>query len=140
MKSLKLVMPFGDHVFHLAKPLRAVAGAEVGDGHVEGVVDAGFAAGLFVPNGEGFAHGGALFLEGKVDDGGGATDGSGLRAGGVVVGGGGAAEGHVKMGVDVDAAGEDEEVCRVDEGVVGWVDVGGYGGDLFAFDEDVGVV
>ena len=96
--------------------------------------------GFGVPDVEGFAHGGALFLEGEVDDGGGASDGGGLGAGGVVVGGGGAAEGHVEMGVDVDAAGEDEEVCGVDHGVVGGGDVWGYCGDLFVFDEDVGAL
>jgi len=114
-----------------------LGGVEVGDGHVEGEVDAGFVVGFGEPGGEGFGHGVALGLEGEVDDGGGASDGRGLCAGGVVVSGCGTAEGHVEVGVDVDATGEDEEVGGVDEGVVGGVDVGGDAGDLFVLDEDV---
>ena len=79
-------------------------------------------------------------LEGEVDDGGGAADGCGAGAGEVIVGGRGAAEGHVEVGVDVDAAGHQEEAGGVYEGVAGGVNVRSYGGDLFAFDEDVGLL
>ena len=128
----------GCHVLHLGEGF--VVLAEVGDGHVERVVDAGFAGGFGVPGGFGLGQGVAAGLQGEVDDGGGAAHGGGAGAGEVVVGGGGAAEGHVEMGVDVDAAGEHEEVGGVDQGVACGMDAGGYLGDLFAFDEDVGAL
>ena len=64
-----------------------------------------------------------------------------LGAGGVVVGGDGAAEGHVQVGVHVDAAGHDEQACRID-------DVCGHAAsmsaadlaDLLAFDQHIGLL
>ena len=44
------------HRFHLRQSLRSVAGPEVGDGHVQTVVDAGFAGALGQPGFERLAH------------------------------------------------------------------------------------
>ena len=46
---------------------------------------------------------------------GGAAEGRGARAGFEIVGAGGAAEGHVEMGVAIDAAGEDVHAGGVDD-------------------------
>ena len=73
----------GDHVAHFFKG--AVVGAEVGDGHVEAVVDAGLRFGFFVPDFEGVGEGVAAGLEGEVDDGGGAADGGGACSCQVIV-------------------------------------------------------
>jgi hypothetical protein len=112
-------------------------GVEVGDGHVEGVVDAGFAGGFGAPDLKRFGEGMAAGLEGEVDDRGGASDGGGAGAGEVVVRGGGAAEGHVEVGVDVDASGENEEVPSVYDLVAFGGDVRGDLGDDLALNENV---
>ena len=97
---------FADEVGHFFE-LRA---AEVGDDAVEGVVDGGFVVGFGHPGVEGVAEGLAFVLDGEIDERRGAAEGCGDCAGLEVVGAGGAAEGHVEMGVDVDAAGEEEEI------------------------------
>jgi len=56
-----------------------------------------------------------------------------------IVGAGGATEGHVEVGVDVDAAGNDEHAGGVEDarGVFGGK-LGGEGGDFVAVDAHVG--
>ena len=78
-------------------------------------------------------------MNGEVDERGGAAEGRGDRAGLEIVGAGGAAEGHVEVSVDVDAAGEEEEVGGVDGvgGVFG-LQIRGDGGDFAVGDADVG--
>ena len=71
----------------------------------------GAALGLFPPGVERVAHARAARLDGEIDDGGGAAEGRGARAGFEIVARSGAAEGHVEMGVDVDAAGH-HVACR----------------------------
>ncbi len=101
---------FADEVGHFFE-LRA---AEVGDDAVEGVVDGGFVVSFGHPGVEGVAESLAFVLDGEIDERRGAAEGCGDRAGLEIVGAGGAAEGHVEVGVDVDAAGEEEEVGGVD--------------------------
>ena len=70
---------------------------------------------------------------------GGAAEGRGARAGFEIVGAGGAAEGHVEMGVAIDAAGEDVHAGGVDDfGRRSFRDAGADFLDDFAFDQDVG--
>ena len=106
MNSLKLATPSRTMSSMSSRP----AVAQIGDDHVQAVVDAGFAFGLLPPGVEGIAHLRAFGLDGEIDDGGGAAERRGAGAGFEIVGGGGAAEGHVEMGVDVDAAGHHEHV------------------------------
>ena len=73
---------FADHLVHVFE----AAFAEVGDDHVEAVVDAGFAFGLLPPGVEGVAHARASGLDGEIDDGGGASEGGGAGAGFEIVG------------------------------------------------------
>src|ERR1019366_2743426 len=126
---------FGHEVVHILQ----AAGAEIGDDHMQAVVDAGLACGLLPPDIEGVAHAGAARLDGEIDDGGGAAEGGGAGAGEEIVGAGGAAEGHVEVGVAIDAAREDVHAGGVDDGGIGG---GGDAGadflDDFARDEDVG--
>ena len=112
---------------------------QVGDDHVQAVVDAGFALGLLPPGVEGGAHLRSAGLDGEIDNRCGPADGSGPRAGLEVVGGCGAAEGHVEMSVRVDAAGQKQQAGCVDDGLRGRC--GDAGADLLddcAVDEDVG--
>ena len=113
---------FVHHVVHVFES----AFAEIGDDHVEAVIDAGFVFGFFPPGVEGVAHFGAFGLDGEIDDGGGASEGGGAGAGFEIVGGGGAAEGHVQVGVDVDTAGHDIAAFGVDD-AIGDVDGDGFG-------------
>ena len=126
----------GDHRVHVVEP--CVVRAEVGDGHVQAVVDAGFALGLGAPGLERLGHWMSHGLQRKVDDHGGAADGRCARAPLVVVRADGAAEGHVEVGVDVDAAGEDEHAGCVDHGVSGCVDLRGYARNRLALDQYIG--
>ena len=129
------------HAFvHQVVHVFEAAGAEIGDDHVQAVVDARLAFGLFPPGVEGVAHARAARLDGEIDDGGGAAEGRGAGAGFEIVGAGGAAEGHVEVRVAIDAAGEDVHAGRVDDlggGVRG--DAGADFLDEFAFDQHVGV-
>src|SRR4029077_13550009 len=108
-----------------------------GDDHVEAVVDAGASLGFFPPGVEGVAHLRAFGLDGEVDDAGGPAHGCGSRAGFEIVGGGGAAEGHVEMGVRVDASGEDEHSGGVDYAVGGFVGKGSDAVNFLVFYEDI---
>ncbi len=131
---------FLHHGFHLGQALRAVARSKVGHGHVQSVVDAGLAVALGQPGFQSLTHGVAAGLQGEVDDGGGSAHGCGDGAGAVIVGGYGAAEGHVEMGVHVDAAGHNEETGGIDHGVAGSGNVGGDLPDRLSVTEDVGLV
>ena len=59
-------------------------------------------------------HGVARGLQGEVDDGRGSADGCGDGAGAVIVGRNGAAEGHIEMGVNIDAAGHHQQTGGID--------------------------
>ena len=92
-----------DQAVHLAEP----GVLELGDDHVEAVVDHRLAVGPLPPVVQRVPHRLAAILDREVDDAGRAAerrrDGARLE----VVGGRGAAERHVQVGVDVDAAGDD---------------------------------
>ena len=92
---------FADEVGHFFE-LRA---AEIGDDAVEGVVDGGFVVRFWHPGVERVAESLAFVLDCEIDERGRAAEGCGDRAGLEVVGAGGTAEGHVEVGVNVDAAG-----------------------------------
>ena len=128
------------HGFHLGQALRAVARSQVGDGHVQPVVDAGLAVALGQPGLQSLTHGVAPGLQGEVDDGGGSAHGRGDGAGAVIVGGYGAAEGHIEMGVHVDPAGHNEETRGVNDRVPGSGNIGGDLADRLSVTEDVGLV
>ena len=83
-------------------------------------------------------HGVAHGLQGEIDDGGGAAYGGGHGAGAVVVGRDGSAEGHIEMGVHVDAAGHDQQALGIDDGVAGGINAGADLGDGFAVEQHVG--
>ena len=102
MNSLKLATPSRTMSSMSSRP----AVAEVGDDHVEAVVDDGAPFGLLPPGVQRVAHARAARLDGEIDDGGGAAESRGARAGFEIVGRSGAAERHVEMGVRVDAAGD----------------------------------
>ena len=89
MNSLKLATPSSHHVVHVFE----AACAQVGDDHVEAVIDAGPALGFFPPCVERVAHARAAGLDGEIDDAGGAAEGGGAGAGLEIIGRGGAAEG-----------------------------------------------
>src|SRR6185437_12702031 len=119
------------HVFEAGR-------GQVGDDHVQAVVDGGFSFGLAPPSVERGAHFSAAGLDGEVDDGGGSADGCGFRAGFEVVGGEGSAEGHVEVGVGIDSAGENEEPGCVDDFVTFGRNAGADFADGGTIDEDVG--
>src|ERR1035441_6024794 len=124
-----------DHLVHIFQ----AAGAQIGDDHVEAVIDTGAAFGLFPPGVERGPHARAAGLDGEIHDAGGAAEGGGARSGFEIVGGGGAAEGHVEVGVGVNAAGQDVHAGGVDDGGGGVL--GNAGADFldaFAFDQDIG--
>ena len=111
MNSLKLATPSSTMSSMSSRP----ALPQIGDDHVQAVVDAGVAFGLLPPGVERVAHLRAARLDGEIDDGGGAAERRRARAGFEIVGGGGAAERHVEMRVDVDAAGHHEHAGGVDD-------------------------
>src|SRR5260370_6238691 len=113
--------------------------AEVGDDAVEGVVGDRFGLGFLHPGVESLAQGLSFVLDGEIDERGGAAKGCGDGAGFEIVRAGGAAEGHVEVGVHVDAAGEHEVIGGVDD-AAGVFDRKpcADGGDLVANNADVG--
>jgi hypothetical protein len=126
----------GDHGVHVVQP--DVVGAEVGDGHVQRVVDAGFALGFGAPGLEGLHHGMAHGLQGEVDDGSGATDGRGARSPLVVVRADRAAEGHIEMGMHIDAARQNQQARRIDDCMSRRIDCRRDARNFFALDQHVG--
>jgi hypothetical protein len=56
-KELERRDAFGHHRFHLCQTLRAIAGAKVGDGHVQPEIDARFPLALAQPGFERLSHG-----------------------------------------------------------------------------------
>ena len=95
---------FADEFAHFIE----LRGAEVGDDAVKGVVGDGFVMGFFHPGIEGLAQSLAFILDSEIDERGRAAKGRGDCAGLEIVGAGGAAERHVEMGVNVDAAGDEQ--------------------------------
>ena len=91
---------------------------QIGDDHVQAVVDAGLALGLLPPRIERGAHFGSARLDREIDNRRRPADGRGPRAGFKIVGGIGAAKGHVEMRVRVDAAGEQQQAGCVDDCVL----------------------
>ena len=122
-----------DHRVHLDLDLVR----ELGDDHVEAVVDRGLAFGLLHPRFPRVVQRLALVLDREVDDRRRAAEGGGDGAGLEVVGRGGAAERHVHVGVHVDAAGQDELALGVDDAVGRHRQRRADGRDLFAVDEHV---
>ena len=122
-----------DHRVHLDLDLIG----ELGDDHVEAVVDRGLAFGLLHPRFPRVMQRLAFVLDGEVDDRRGAAEGRGDGAGLEVVGRGRAAERHVHVGVHVDAAGQDVLALGVDDAIGRHRQGRADGRDLVAFDEDV---
>ncbi len=126
---------FADELAHLLE----LRGAEIGDDAVEGVVNDGLVVGFLHPGVESLAERLPFVLDGEVDKRGGAAesrrDGAGLE----IIGAGGAAEGHVEMGVDINAAGDQQAAGGVDD-AAGVFDgkPRGEGADFLAVDADVG--
>jgi hypothetical protein len=87
---------------------------EVGDDAVKAVIGHSPRRGFLHPCVQRRAQGLSLVLNGEVDDGGSAAKSCRARSGFEIVGAGGAAEGHVEMSVNVNAAGQDIFVARVE--------------------------
>ncbi len=112
--------------------------AEIGDDHVQAVVDARFAFGFLEPRVERVAHARAARLDGEIDDARRAAECGGAGAGFEIVGGSSAAEGHVKVRVNVDTAGHDVKAGGVDHVLAGArFEAGTHFRDAFAFDTHV---
>ena len=120
--------------------LQRAALDEVGDGHVVAVVDHGLALALGVPGLERLGEALPLPLDHEVDVAGRAAEGRRGLARLDVVDRDRAAEGHVEVGVRVDAARQDVPARRVDDLVGRHVERGADEGDPLAVDEDVGDV
>src|SRR4029077_3691499 len=104
---------------------------------VKGVVRHGLVVRFLHPGIKGLAKSLPFILDSEVDEGGGAPEGGGNRAGLEIVGAGGAAEGHVQVGVNVDAAGDHEKSCGVDDAAsVFDGELGGQRGNLVAVDSN----
>ena len=86
------------------------------DGHVEAVIAARTAVGLFVPEIEAVAQRLTLVGAGKVDDHGRAAADGAARAGFKIVGRGGVADVEIKMRVGVDKAREEQLAADVHDG------------------------
>ena len=112
----------------------------VGDDHVERVIDGGLAVGLGVPRVEALDGALALGLNREVDDARGAAPRCRPGAGLEVIGRDGAPEGHIEVRMGVDAAGNDQAVFGVEDGVGVHVEVFSDEGDFFIFDVDVGEI
>ena len=89
------------HVVHVFE----ARAAQIGDDHVQTVIDRGAALGFLPPGVERVAHARAAGLDGEIDERGGPAECSGASSGLEIVARGGAAERHVEMGMRVDAAG-----------------------------------
>src|SRR5262245_12763785 len=118
-----------DHRLHL--PAVTVP---VGDGHVEGVVDAGLGFGPLHPGVVGVVERLLAEGDGEVDDGGDPAAGRRPGAGPPVVAGNRTAEGQLKVDVNVQPAGDDVLAGGVDDAGPAGVgrQVGSHGGDPLA--------
>jgi len=114
-KELEAGYALAHHVVHVFK----TRVGQVGDDHMKAIVNAGFALGLLPPRIERGAHLGSAGLDGEVNDCRGSANGRSPGAGLKIVGGVGAAEGHVQMGVCVDATGQQQEAGCIDDCVCG---------------------
>ena len=108
------------------------------DGHVEAIIAARAAIGLFVPEIEAVLQRLALVRAGEVDDHGRAAVDGAARAGVEVVGGGSAADVEVEVRVGVDETREEQLARHVDDGCAVRGQVFADGEDLFALDQHVG--
>ena len=108
------------------------------DGHVEAIIAARAAVGLFVPEIEAVLQRLALVRAGEVDDEGRAAVDGAARAGVEVVGGGGVADVEVEVRVGVDETREEQLAGHVDDGCAVRGQVFADGEDLFALDQHVG--
>jgi hypothetical protein len=124
------------HLVHVHRDLVA----ELAHDHVEAVVDHRLALGALHPALEGGVEPLTEVLDGEVDQGGGPAVGGGDGAALEVVGGGGAAEGHVEVGVHVDAPRHDQLAGGVDHRVGGHAEALADVGDHALVDVDVRVV
>ncbi len=130
----------GDAFAHQVVHVFEAGVGQVGNDHVQAVVDAGLAFGLFPPGVEGGAHLCAAGLDGEIDNGSSPADGRRARAGEEVVCRGGAAERHVEMRVRINAAGQQQQAGGIDDGVGGACrNAGANFFDDRAVDEDVGL-
>ena len=92
---------------------------QIGDDHVQAIIDAGLRFRLFPPGVQRVAHPGAARLNGEIDDGGGAADGRRARSSFEIVARGCPAERHVQMRVRVDAAGQQQHARGVQHYMAG---------------------
>ena len=113
---------------------------QLGDDHVEAVVDDRLAFRLLRPRFQRVMQRLAAILDGEIDDRGGAAEGRRDRAALEVVGRRRPAERHVQMRVDVDAAGQDVLVRRVDDRVGVDIERRADDGNLLVLDEHVAPV
>jgi hypothetical protein len=125
--------PLLDHCVHLDLDLLR----QLGDDHVEAVVDGRLALGLLHPRFPRVMERLSFVLNREVDDGGGAAESGGDGAGFEIVGGGGAAERHVHVRVHVDAAWEHVLAPGVDDLVGRHGQRRPDGRDFLAIDEHV---
>jgi hypothetical protein len=121
------------HLLHLVEDLLAPPG----DGHVVGVIATG-TAGLVVPHPQRIDQALIGCGQREVDHHGGSARERGAGAGLEIIGRVGAHEGHLQMGMRIDAAGHDIAAGGVELGVAD--EVGADGGDLAALDQHVGLV
>src|SRR5579872_5550728 len=104
------------------------------------VVDAGFARSLFVPGVERLAQGVAARVQCEIDDGRGAAHGGRARSTLEIVRRERAAERHVEMCVRIDAAREHIRVARVDDLMLGVVDVQTDGRDRPSLNQNISAI
>ena len=123
---------FRDQSVHFLDPCLG----QVHDADVKGVVHDGLALRFLAPGVEGPGEGLALFLGGEVDDRGRAAEDRAQGARSEVVRRPPPREGHVEMGVRVDAAGDHHEAARVDD-VRRAGELGSHGRDPPPLDGDV---
>ena len=128
--------PFVGETAHLRNPV----GREIGDDHVEGVVDRGPAGCLRVPGVERFDGGRATRLDREVHDTRRSSVGGGAGTGLEGVRGHRSAERHLDVGVGIDPARDDEPSRCVDHGIGVDHQVAADQGHGFVADEDVGMV
>ncbi len=133
MKCLKVVTPGLDHLGHVL----TYGIVPVGDAHVVGIVGDGVLR-TFLPIGEGFHQRLVAIGDAEVDDHRRAARKRRLGAALVIVGGIRAHEGHVEMGVRVDAARHDEAILGVERAVA--LQPLADRLDGLAFDQHVGLV
>ena len=102
-----------DHPIHVAEP----GVLELGDDHVEPVIDHRLAVGALPPVVERMTHRAPAVLNREVDDAGRSAEGSRDSARLEIVRRRRAAKRHIEMGMDIDAAGNDVLARRIDRAI-----------------------